>query len=499
MATSVLANWHGHDYQARYFWIEASRLKNPQQDFVVEVSYEADGPKAFDDVITRYNPPRRSSGPDRIQADYYQIKFHVTQAASFGFKDLIDPAFIGAKTVSILERLKQAKGTEPANSAFHLVTTDRIIDADPLGEIISNVDGSIRLDKLFDGTTDRSRKGKVRKLWRQHLKLSTDQELEQVLSGFHIQQSQPTLEAMREKVNTCFQIIGLITCETSSDFRFDGAARALRSQERYRFTREQFTALCEEENWIRSEAPESFRNVALRSFSDGPLDIMDADPEHTLSLLSLFEGRFPSPGIEWNDVVKPQVETFLTGIRQTERKVRLYLNTHSSIAMLAGKCLGHKSGVEIELVQKGRMGDSIWSENESQDEPDAVIETETVGSGSHVALVLSLARNALPKARAYILENQPDIGRIIHVTPANGHGQRSVKNGSHAVALAEQVSNVVTDADLSVEASLHIFSAAPNAVNFYLGQHTDFLGTCVFYEFDFQRQRDGSYLPSFKV
>ncbi|WP_238706315.1 SAVED domain-containing protein, partial [Salmonella enterica] len=140
---------------------------------------------------------------------------------------------------------------------------------------------------------------------------------------------------------------------------------------------------------------------------------MDALPEHTLSLLSLFEGRFPSPGIEWNDVIKPQVETFLTSIRQTERKVRLYLNTHSSIAMLAGKCLGHKSGVEIELVQKGRMGDSIWSENESQDEPDAVIETETVGTGSDVAVVLSIARNALPKARAYILENQPDIGRII--------------------------------------------------------------------------------------
>ncbi|WP_238081075.1 SAVED domain-containing protein [Pseudescherichia vulneris] len=499
MATSVLANWHGHDYQARYFWIEASRLKNPQQDFVVEVSYEADGPKAFDDVITRYNPPRRSTGPDRIQADYYQIKFHVTQAASFGYEDLIDPAFIGAETFSILERLKQAKGTEPANSAFHLVTTDRIIDEDPLGEIISNVDGSIRLDKLFDGTTDRSRKGKVRKLWRQHLKLSTDQELEQVLSGFHIQQSQPTLEAMREKVNTSFQIIGLITCETSSEFRFDGAARALRSQERYRFTREQFTALCVEENWIRSEAPESFRNVALRSFSDGPLDSMDALPEHTLSLLSLFEGRFPSPGIEWNDVIKPQVETFLTGIRQTERKVRLYLNTHSSIALLAGKFLGHKSGVEIELVQKGRSGDSIWSEYEPHNEPAAVIEIETVGTGRDVAVVLSMARNALPKAHSYILANQPDIGRIIHVTPANGYGQRSVKNGSHAVALAEQISDAVTDADLPVEASLHIFSAAPNAVNFYLGQHTDFLGTCVFYEFDFQRQRDGSYLPSFKV
>lgn len=499
MANAVLANWHGHDYQARFFWIQASQLKNPEQDFVAEVSYEADGPKAFDDVITRYNPPRRSCGPERIHADYYQIKYHVTQAASFGFKDLIDPAFIGAKSVSVLERLKQAKSVEPANSAFNLVTTDRLIDADPLGEIISNEDGSLRLDKLFDGTTDRSRMGTVRQLWRDHLKLSTDHDLEEVLKGFHIHQSQPTLEALREKVNTRFQIIGLITCETSSDFRFDGAARALRSQERYRFNREQFAALCVEENWLRPEPPESFRSVALRSFSDGPLETMDALPEHTLSLLPLFDGRFPSPGIEWEKVIKPRVETFLTRIRQTERKVRLFLNTHSSIALLAGKCIGHKSGVEIELVQKGRSGDSIWSENEPFNEPDAIIETENVGNGSDVALVLSIARNALPKARAYILANQPDIGRIIHVTLANGHGHRSVKNGSHAVALAEQISDVVTEADLPIEASLHIFSAAPNAVNFYLGQHTDFMGTCVFYEFDFERQRDGSYIPSFKV
>ncbi len=52
---------------------------------------------------------------------------------------------------------------------------------------------------------------------------------------------------------------------------------------------------------------------------------MDALPEHTLTLLSVFEGRISLPGIEWNDVIKPQVETFLTGIRQTERKIRLYL------------------------------------------------------------------------------------------------------------------------------------------------------------------------------
>jgi hypothetical protein len=499
MANAVVANWHGHDYQARFFWIEASKLKDPDLDNVVEVSYEADGPKAFDDVITRYDPPRRSCGPARIHADYYQIKYHVTQGGRFGFADLTDPGFIGATSNSLLQRLQQAKASTSAHSAFNLITTDKIKDGDQLGEILSGEDRSIRFDKLYSSKTDNSRMGEVRKLWREHLQLSSDQELMAILEGLHIHESQPSLQVMRDTVNLRFKVIGLITCEDSSEFRFDGAARAIRSQQRYKFSREQFVALCEEEKWLRPEAPESFRNVALRSFSDGPMNTIDALPEHTLSLLPLFDGRFPSPGVEWQGSIKPRVETFLTHIRQTERKVRLYLDTHSSIAMLAGKCIGHKSGVKIELVQKGKFGISIWSEEDPYHGAEAVIETEKIGEGRDVALVLSIARNALAKAKEFILREQPDIGRIIHVIPAAGAGQRSILNGSHAVALADQISDAVTEADLPVDASLHVFSAAPNAVNFYFGQHTDFLGKCVFYEFDFQRQQDGSYLPSFRV
>jgi hypothetical protein len=84
---------------------------------------------------------------------------------------------------SILERLKQAKGLSLPTLLFTLHRQIRIIDEDPLGEIISNVDGSIRLDKLFDGLTRGSRKGKVRSFGANILSL-TDQELEQVLSGF---------------------------------------------------------------------------------------------------------------------------------------------------------------------------------------------------------------------------------------------------------------------------------------------------------------------------
>ncbi len=60
MANAVEAQWHGHDYQARFFWILAASLRDPQRPDVIEVTYEADGPKAFDDIVVRYDPGRPS-------------------------------------------------------------------------------------------------------------------------------------------------------------------------------------------------------------------------------------------------------------------------------------------------------------------------------------------------------------------------------------------------------------------------------------------------------
>ncbi|RYE44172.1 MAG: hypothetical protein EOP21_07280, partial [Hyphomicrobiales bacterium] len=136
MANAVAASQQGHDYQARFFWYHAAALRDGDHPHVVEVSYETDGPKAFDDVIVRYNPPRRSSGPVRIAADYFQIKYHVIRAGTFGYTDLVDPAFTGASRYSILERLQQAKVDAPPASAFTLVTTDEITQGDPLAELI---------------------------------------------------------------------------------------------------------------------------------------------------------------------------------------------------------------------------------------------------------------------------------------------------------------------------------------------------------------------------
>ncbi|EPL4842888.1 SAVED domain-containing protein, partial [Serratia marcescens] len=255
------------------------------------------------------------------------------------------------------------------------------------------------------------------------------------------------------------------------------------------------------ERLLQSSPPDEHRAVALRSYRDGPFETLDASPENTLSLLQYFEGRFPAPGIEWMDSIMPVVTEFLVTIRQAERgnRIRLFLDVHTSIAMLAGKCLGTKSNVAVEIVQKGKIETSMWNANDGGEIRPTLSNIETLSDGQDIAIVLSITRNALLDAREYIETDLPEVGRILHFTPEAGYGFQSITSGAHASALAEFVADAFSAARVKVKANVHIFSAAPNAVNFYIGQQTDFMGSCIFYEFDFNRQRDGSYIPSFKV
>ncbi|EDT6359229.1 SAVED domain-containing protein [Salmonella enterica subsp. enterica] len=501
MANAVVAGWQGHDYQARLFWYYASFLKDRSRSDVIEVSYEADAPKAFDDVVAKYDPPRPGYGSERIAADYFQIKYHVVSGGRFGFKDMVDPEFINAQSTSLLQRLRDAKQIALPNSAFILVTTDTISDGDQLGKIHQNTDGSLDLNKLAIGKTDRSEMGKVRKLWREHLGLRNDEELYEILRGFRIEAPSFSLERLRSNANLQFKFVGIIPCETNSDFRYDGLIRTLKGQGKYQFNRTQFEEMCVAEKLLQTSPPEEHRAVALRSYRDGPFETLDASPGNTLSLLKYFEGRFPAPGMEWGNSIQPVVIEFLERIRQAERgnRIRLFLDVHTSIAMLAGKCLGTKSNVAVELVQKGKFETSVWNANDGGEIRRTIVNLETLGDGQDIAIVLSITRNALLDAREYIVEYLPEVGRILHFTPETGHGFQSITSGAHASDFAEVVANAFSDARVKIKANVHIFSAAPNAVNFYLGQQTDFMGSCVFYEFDFNRQRDGSYLPSFRV
>ncbi|MER9124253.1 SAVED domain-containing protein [Mesorhizobium sp. M0959] len=497
MADAVIANWSGHDFQARFFWIKASALMDPDQHYVVEVTYEADGPKAFDDVIVKYDPGRQSATGSPISADYHQIKFHMDGAGRFGYEDLTKPDFLGGTAFSLLQRLQNAKKVAPANSAFTLVTIDKIRDDDPLDKIVSSIDGSLRFDRLFDGTGKRSKFGKVRECWREHLNLSTDEELKAVLNGLRVAAGLTTLEKLRDEVNLRFRVVGLLPCHESAGFKYDAAARALKVQNRNRFDRASFEALCREQQWLDERSVKKYRSVSIRSFPVMPIHELEAAPEDSLSLLHLFDERHLQAGGDWQSGVQPAVEQFLKEVAKRYTAVRLHLDAHASIAFLAGSYLGLKSGIAVEFVQKGRNDHSVWLADDGKSGPDPIVETVVIGEGKDAALIVSLSRAAFEDVRDYVATNLSEVGKLIHLTPKDGPGQRSIMGGEHAATLADATENAVRKLRLPVDAKTHIFVSGPNAFTFFLGQHRQAMGQCVLYEFDFGKRVDGSYHPSF--
>ncbi|AWB22595.1 SAVED domain-containing protein [Methylobacterium currus] len=504
MAEAVTARWHGDNYQARIFWENAFNLLDPHS-CVVEVTFEANGPKAFDDVVVKYDPPVARSGPERVSADYHQVKWHVQTGGRFGYEDFIDPDFIGAQSFSLLHRLQQARLTAPPSAHFTFLTTYRIKDGDPLATLISGHDKTLLIEKLFDGTTDRSRMGKVRKLWREHLQLADDEALKAVVRGLRVIDGHRSLDELRTEINVKAQVVGVLACSAAdSDFRYDELARQLKIRQLSALTRDSFLQFCREERLLveRMAEPDPFLPVAIRSFLGPAADIVGAAPGDTLLLTDDFRQRYLQDDRHWQRDIRPKVENFLREAVRKSARLRLILDAHASIAFLAGAVLDLKSGVQTQLAQKGRVGARIWRADDASAAKGARfdIADEVIGDGRDIAVAVSISQPATAQARAYVAAQLPEVGRLVSCTLPGGPGQQSVAGGEHAAALAEQLSNHLRSLKIhDPDAVVHIFAACPNSFLFFLGQHHQSIAPCIVYEFDFDRRGTKTYQPSFVI
>lgn len=91
MAKAIAARTQGDDYQARWFWYEACRLFL-EHTHVERVVYEDENIKSLDDVAVYYCDGMIDEYGHPLQADYYQVKFHVTAAGAFTWQSMMDPA-----------------------------------------------------------------------------------------------------------------------------------------------------------------------------------------------------------------------------------------------------------------------------------------------------------------------------------------------------------------------------------------------------------------------
>ena len=120
--------------------------------------------------------------------------------------------------------------------------------------------------------------------------------------------------------------------------------------------------------------------------------------------------------------------------------------------------------------------------------------------GHGTACAVSITRDTEHMVRLYARENLSGLRRLLVARLSAQSSQTVVVSGSHANHLAETLAERLkrdreTDAEFVME-RIHLFVAAPNAFTFFLGKHVNVLKPVTLYEFDFGRERSGSYEPS---
>ena len=500
MSRSVAAINQGGEYQALLFWFEAARLFMPYSP-VGQVGYEHQAVRSFDDVVVLYSRPVLDEWGDPVLADYYQSKFHVTYNGAFTYSNLVNPEFISAETVSLLQRLHDARLGHTADgmgARFYITSPWHIDHNDPLGKIVSGTNGELRLDKLFPPGRGLTR---VRQAWRRHLNIDSDDELRMTLRPFRIWAGALPLDLLRRMVNIELQAAGFRPMQDDSRiFQYTELIRSLHAEGRTLFTQADLREAAERENlWLGTPAPDEAVPLGIRSFLRRA-EYMEDHTERMLCLAKNFNGRDIRDARLWQEIVYPEVSTFLRTATTRPATYHLYLEAHNSIAFASGYELDR--GVDVFPVQSTDRGRVVWQPRAglpaaTEDLWDVVeIEPESSSAGKAVAVALGVTRDIIKDVRLYVRENLPEVGRIIYCSVRPSPSRSVVRDADHGVQLVEQAAGIIQRRTAEErQARLHIFASTPNALMFWLGQRARGFGRTVVYEYDFERNTPGGYSP----
>ena len=356
---------------------------------------------------------------------------------------------------------------------------------------------ALDLERLFDGTTDASAMGKMRKAWREHLGLD-DNSLRLVARTIGVTQRLGSGQDLRDWLNDRFRATGLLAVPNSeAGFFYDDLITKLHAQKRNDFDRQTFRDMCATENLFDKAREREPVSIGVRSFMH-PIDNLEARCATILNLVPHFAGRFIRDEASWRTKVFPEMQAFVLDAARDNDRLRLILDAHVSLAFGVGAVLNVKSGKTIEIEQR-TGGRRWWSSNDlPRDEtwPVFEFELETVSEGEELAVAVSLTHDVATHVRSYV-RGVPAIGRILHARIATGMSGRSVVCGQHAQLLADSVLGALRSVPRTAapRPASHFFIAAPNAFAFFLGQSQPAIGPVVIYEWDFEGEADGTYRP----
>jgi hypothetical protein len=201
---------------------------------------------------------------------------------------------------------------------------------------------AVDLAHLFDGTTDASLMGGVRKLWRDHLALN-DAQLRLVTRTLGVTLRLNSGEELRVHLNDRLGRVGLIRVPPSeAGFFYDDLINKLHSQGRKDFDRGSFRAMCEQEHLFDKDRDRNPVTIGVRSFMH-PIDDLGARCDRALNLVPHFDGRFIRDEQAWNSTLFPALREFILAAARENDHLCLVLDTHVSLAFGIGAILNVKS------------------------------------------------------------------------------------------------------------------------------------------------------------
>ena len=505
MASSVTALQNGLLYQETIFWFHAARMLVPDNE-ISTIIWEDDDVIGFDDVVVEYNDGKKMDEVygTPINSDYIQVKHHVDKSKQFTTEALIDPAFIGATSVSLLQKLQKqyCKQTAAGKTArYILINTWGLAPGDLIGSLIGD-GGAIRLSVLFDGTTDKSKTGKVRKAWREHLGLQTDNELKEILRSLRIRADYADLHNFQEMLNIALNSAGLIPFPADRlSNRYFSLIPRLHGQKKNKFNADELRQLCKTEDLALAIITDSGHRVGIRTFMQGA-EKLEKETNSMLCLSHLYDGRKIKNKDEWSQQVFPAIKQFLGGLTAKEDKIVFSLETHLSLAFAVGYCIDPKLGVQASILQKTQNGKLLWQPEFGKlpsVQQDHVSWNEVVldTSQTDIAVTISITHETLADVNCYVADSLPCVGRILEarINPEPSH--LALRDGTHVLLFAQAIARKIAAARSVTERSgrVHFFMAAPNAFAFFLGQYSKVLGNMVVYEFNFPPVKAGDYQP----
>lgn len=502
MTQAVAVRRDGDAFQARIFWRKAACLLDPTSS-VTAVGFES-GPKGFDDVWVAYAADRAPGDHEGkpILREHIQCKWHVS-INDFGYADLIDPEWINANKFSLLQRARAAQVAHTRDgigARFKLLTNWRIGQSDPLRGYINQKSKTLRLKDLFDGTTDRSTAGKVRKLWREHLDID-DNELMFLARTLSLDTDSTSLDDHRDNLNLLFENRGLRRVPVSeSSFVYDDVAFQWLAQGRLEFDRQTFREACKREGLLAGDG-HTHVVFGVKSFEHS-FDRLEDRCTVVLDLIPHFDERAIRDQADWASTLYPRLKSFLQTAAKDSQHLRLILDAHISLAFAAGSVLNIKSGRNVEIEQR-TVHRNVWHSsdmprNSSWPVWDFDLEKLNQSEGD-MAVAVCLTHDVVPAVKSHLAASLPEASSLLIARTSCGAGARSVVCGQHAFDLAEALALQINQQRTGNRPPLHLFIAAPNAFTFYLGQRQPGLGKITLYEYDFEGSNGGGYRPSLSL